>query len=296
MVSLAAVESLAAGLWPDAQHVALSLPDARKGEQLVLVTDKPGGEQGRAAWRMPARKAFPSSGCRRRCWWWRRSRFSPPARSTCRRPTRWRARPAHSFDLSLLSVCCEAARRLRSHRGAANTQRPRKTSSLTTALDRPPRLFHGCRPLAASRGPAGEAATTSNISRECKRYDHDHDASRVEGGDVVAVRAPTLGWALRRTLLGHRHPYRVRSPPRRACFTPPSILRKRRNRPPCPIRSWKPFGPRPGAAPAHLNRRKPRCAARDTGAAAPAIASLCAQLPGMHLRVRVHRWLGLRPL
>jgi acyl-[acyl-carrier-protein]-phospholipid O-acyltransferase/long-chain-fatty-acid--[acyl-carrier-protein] ligase len=41
MVSLAAVESLAAGLWPDAQHVALSLPDARKGEQLVIVTDKP---------------------------------------------------------------------------------------------------------------------------------------------------------------------------------------------------------------------------------------------------------------
>jgi hypothetical protein len=26
--------------------------------------------------------------------------------------------------------------------------------------------------------------------------------SRVEGVDVVAVRAPTLGWALRRTLLG----------------------------------------------------------------------------------------------
>ena len=41
MVSLAAVESLAAGRWPDAQHVALSLPDARKGEQLVLVTDAP---------------------------------------------------------------------------------------------------------------------------------------------------------------------------------------------------------------------------------------------------------------
>jgi acyl-[acyl-carrier-protein]-phospholipid O-acyltransferase/long-chain-fatty-acid--[acyl-carrier-protein] ligase len=41
MVSLAAVESLASGLWGDAQHVALSLPDAKKGEQLVLVTDKP---------------------------------------------------------------------------------------------------------------------------------------------------------------------------------------------------------------------------------------------------------------
>jgi acyl-[acyl-carrier-protein]-phospholipid O-acyltransferase/long-chain-fatty-acid--[acyl-carrier-protein] ligase len=41
MVSLAAVESLAASLWGDGQHVALSLPDARKGEQLVLVTDMP---------------------------------------------------------------------------------------------------------------------------------------------------------------------------------------------------------------------------------------------------------------
>ncbi len=41
MVSLAAVESMAAGLWSDAQHVAVSLPDARKGEQLVLVTDRP---------------------------------------------------------------------------------------------------------------------------------------------------------------------------------------------------------------------------------------------------------------
>jgi len=28
-------------LWDDAQHVVLSLPDPRKGEQLVLVTDKP---------------------------------------------------------------------------------------------------------------------------------------------------------------------------------------------------------------------------------------------------------------
>ena len=41
MVSLAVVEDLASGLWNDAQHVALSVPDARKGEQLILVTDKP---------------------------------------------------------------------------------------------------------------------------------------------------------------------------------------------------------------------------------------------------------------
>jgi len=40
MVSLAAVESLACALWGDAQHVVLSFPDPRKGEQLLLVTDK----------------------------------------------------------------------------------------------------------------------------------------------------------------------------------------------------------------------------------------------------------------
>jgi acyl-[acyl-carrier-protein]-phospholipid O-acyltransferase / long-chain-fatty-acid--[acyl-carrier-protein] ligase len=45
MVSLAAVESLAAGLWPDANHVVVSIPDAKKGEQLILVTDKPDAEK-----------------------------------------------------------------------------------------------------------------------------------------------------------------------------------------------------------------------------------------------------------
>ncbi|MFV0369184.1 MAG: AMP-binding protein [Hyphomicrobiaceae bacterium] len=40
MVSLAAVEALASGHWPDAQHVVVTIPDARKGEQLILVTDK----------------------------------------------------------------------------------------------------------------------------------------------------------------------------------------------------------------------------------------------------------------
>ncbi|MCL4768029.1 MAG: AMP-binding protein [Hyphomicrobiaceae bacterium] len=41
MVSLAAVESVVSALWPDGNHVVVSLPDPRKGEQLVLVTDKP---------------------------------------------------------------------------------------------------------------------------------------------------------------------------------------------------------------------------------------------------------------
>ena len=39
MVSLGAIETLACGLWNDGQHVVLSFPDPRKGEQLLLVTD-----------------------------------------------------------------------------------------------------------------------------------------------------------------------------------------------------------------------------------------------------------------
>lgn len=40
MVSLAAVETLAASLWSDANHVVVSLPDPKRGEQLILVTDR----------------------------------------------------------------------------------------------------------------------------------------------------------------------------------------------------------------------------------------------------------------
>jgi acyl-[acyl-carrier-protein]-phospholipid O-acyltransferase/long-chain-fatty-acid--[acyl-carrier-protein] ligase len=40
MVSLAAVEAMVGELWPENNHVVVSLPDPRKGEQLVLVTDK----------------------------------------------------------------------------------------------------------------------------------------------------------------------------------------------------------------------------------------------------------------
>jgi acyl-[acyl-carrier-protein]-phospholipid O-acyltransferase/long-chain-fatty-acid--[acyl-carrier-protein] ligase len=40
MISLAAVETLAAELWPDAMSAVASVPDARKGEKLVMVTQK----------------------------------------------------------------------------------------------------------------------------------------------------------------------------------------------------------------------------------------------------------------
>jgi acyl-[acyl-carrier-protein]-phospholipid O-acyltransferase / long-chain-fatty-acid--[acyl-carrier-protein] ligase len=45
MISLAAVEALAAELWPDALSGAATVPDARKGERLVLVTNKAGAKR-----------------------------------------------------------------------------------------------------------------------------------------------------------------------------------------------------------------------------------------------------------
>jgi acyl-[acyl-carrier-protein]-phospholipid O-acyltransferase/long-chain-fatty-acid--[acyl-carrier-protein] ligase len=38
-VSLAVVENIAAALWPDSCHAAVAVPDGRKGEQIVLVTN-----------------------------------------------------------------------------------------------------------------------------------------------------------------------------------------------------------------------------------------------------------------
>ncbi|WP_091739584.1 AMP-binding protein [Phenylobacterium immobile] len=40
MVSLNVAEDLAAGVWPDARHAVVATPDPRKGERLVLVTDR----------------------------------------------------------------------------------------------------------------------------------------------------------------------------------------------------------------------------------------------------------------
>jgi acyl-[acyl-carrier-protein]-phospholipid O-acyltransferase/long-chain-fatty-acid--[acyl-carrier-protein] ligase len=45
MVSLTAVEGLAATVWPDTIHAAVSIPDARKGEQIILLTDNPAGDR-----------------------------------------------------------------------------------------------------------------------------------------------------------------------------------------------------------------------------------------------------------
>jgi acyl-[acyl-carrier-protein]-phospholipid O-acyltransferase/long-chain-fatty-acid--[acyl-carrier-protein] ligase len=40
MISLAAAEAYVAQVWPDNAHAMVALPDDRKGEQLVLVTDR----------------------------------------------------------------------------------------------------------------------------------------------------------------------------------------------------------------------------------------------------------------
>lgn len=45
MVSFAAVETMIAALWPQNNHVVMSVPDEKRGEQLVLVTDKKGADR-----------------------------------------------------------------------------------------------------------------------------------------------------------------------------------------------------------------------------------------------------------
>jgi acyl-[acyl-carrier-protein]-phospholipid O-acyltransferase/long-chain-fatty-acid--[acyl-carrier-protein] ligase len=50
-VSLAVVESIASALWPDDSHASVTIPDGRKGEQIVLVTtSKDGSRQDLIGW------------------------------------------------------------------------------------------------------------------------------------------------------------------------------------------------------------------------------------------------------
>jgi len=44
MVSLTAVEGIADAVWPEGRHAVVSIPDSRKGERLVLVTDREDAE------------------------------------------------------------------------------------------------------------------------------------------------------------------------------------------------------------------------------------------------------------
>lgn len=45
MVSLAAVEAYLAKLWPENHHAVVNLPDEKKGEQLILITDRKGAKR-----------------------------------------------------------------------------------------------------------------------------------------------------------------------------------------------------------------------------------------------------------
>jgi acyl-[acyl-carrier-protein]-phospholipid O-acyltransferase/long-chain-fatty-acid--[acyl-carrier-protein] ligase len=45
MVSLAAIEATVQALWPDNSHVVVAIPDPRKGEQIILITDKPDADR-----------------------------------------------------------------------------------------------------------------------------------------------------------------------------------------------------------------------------------------------------------
>jgi acyl-[acyl-carrier-protein]-phospholipid O-acyltransferase / long-chain-fatty-acid--[acyl-carrier-protein] ligase len=46
MISLAAIETLAPELWPDALSGVVSQPDPRRGERLVLVSEQKGATRG----------------------------------------------------------------------------------------------------------------------------------------------------------------------------------------------------------------------------------------------------------
>jgi acyl-[acyl-carrier-protein]-phospholipid O-acyltransferase/long-chain-fatty-acid--[acyl-carrier-protein] ligase len=45
MISLAAVEALAASAWPNMGHAVVTIPDPQRGEQLVLLTEKAGASR-----------------------------------------------------------------------------------------------------------------------------------------------------------------------------------------------------------------------------------------------------------
>ena len=57
MVSLAAVEQMCADLWPDNAPVVVAMPDAKKGERLVLVTTRPEARRAEVQAHMKAKGA-----------------------------------------------------------------------------------------------------------------------------------------------------------------------------------------------------------------------------------------------
>ncbi|RFB78429.1 acyl-[ACP]--phospholipid O-acyltransferase [Methylovirgula sp. 4M-Z18] len=57
MVSLSAVEQMLSGLWPDSLSAVVAVPDARKGERLILVTTKAGASRAEALAQLKAKGA-----------------------------------------------------------------------------------------------------------------------------------------------------------------------------------------------------------------------------------------------
>ena len=81
MVLLAAVEALAAEVWPGEALGAVALPDPRKGQRIVLAIANPAATLD--AMRAHARRqGWPKSRCRRSCASCPKSRSWPPARPT----------------------------------------------------------------------------------------------------------------------------------------------------------------------------------------------------------------------
>ena len=71
----------------------------------------------------PAARASRSCGCRSRSWSSPPCRCSPPARSTCRRPSRWRAQARPACNCAPASQCAKSAR---AQAGVAPPQRRRR--------------------------------------------------------------------------------------------------------------------------------------------------------------------------
>ena len=82
MISLAAVETLAGELWPDALSAVATVPDARKGERLILVTQKKDADAQRVPGLRPLARRLRADDAGRDRLSSTSCRCSAPARST----------------------------------------------------------------------------------------------------------------------------------------------------------------------------------------------------------------------
>ena len=89
MISLAAVEALAAQAVPGKEFAVVAVPDARKGEHTVLLTTDASLTRETFS-RYAQAKGAPERWCRARSWWWTSCRCWAAARPTTRRQRRWR--------------------------------------------------------------------------------------------------------------------------------------------------------------------------------------------------------------